>query len=63
MSGSELASGDGGDANRGRIRCFVPQSFAMNKVEAKGIHGIVISSVVPPLDSTLREVVRTIFQQ
>src|SRR5437588_653493 len=30
--------------------------FAMNKVEAKGIHGIVISSVVPPLDSTLREV-------
>jgi len=27
--------------------------FAMDNLEAKGIHGIVISSVVPPLDSTL----------
>jgi type III pantothenate kinase len=35
--------------------------FAMNKVEAKGIHGIVISSVVPPLDSTLREVCERYF--
>jgi type III pantothenate kinase len=35
--------------------------FAMNKVDAKGIHGIVISSVVPPLDSTLREVCERYF--
>src|SRR5437868_10633271 len=35
--------------------------FDMNKVEAKGIHGIVISSVVPPLDSTLREVCERYF--
>src|SRR2546421_2368719 len=35
--------------------------FAMNKVEAKGIHGIVISSVVPPMDSTLREVCERYF--
>jgi type III pantothenate kinase len=30
--------------------------FAMDNLEVKGIHGIVISSVVPPLDSTLRQV-------
>jgi len=30
--------------------------FSMDNLEAKGIHGIVISSVVPPLDSTLRQV-------
>jgi type III pantothenate kinase len=30
--------------------------FAMDNLEAKGIHGIVISSVVPPLDSTLAHV-------
>jgi type III pantothenate kinase len=30
--------------------------FAMAKIEVNGIHGIVISSVVPPLDSTLRQV-------
>jgi len=30
--------------------------FAMDGLEVKGIHGIVISSVVPPLDSTLRQV-------
>src|SRR6266513_5789557 len=35
--------------------------FAMNKIEAKGIHGIVISSVVPPLDSTLRDVCERYF--
>src|ERR1051326_4615388 len=29
--------------------------FAMDNLEAKGIHGIIISSVVPPLDSTLRQ--------
>src|ERR1700757_4960754 len=29
--------------------------FAMANLEATGIHGIVISSVVPPLDSTLRQ--------
>jgi type III pantothenate kinase len=30
--------------------------FAMDNLEVSGIHGIVISSVVPPLDSTLRQV-------
>lgn len=30
--------------------------FAMDNLEVKGMHGIVISSVVPPLDSTLRQV-------
>jgi type III pantothenate kinase len=30
--------------------------FAMDKIEVEGVHGIVISSVVPPLDSTLRQV-------
>jgi len=35
--------------------------FAMANLEAKGIHGIVISSVVPPLDSTLREVCERYF--
>jgi len=30
--------------------------FAMDSLEVKDIHGIVISSVVPPLDSTLRQV-------
>lgn len=30
--------------------------FAMDDLEFKGVHGIVISSVVPPLDSTLRQV-------
>lgn len=35
--------------------------FAMNKIEVKGIHGIVISSVVPPLDSTLRQVCERYF--
>src|SRR5256885_14710913 len=35
--------------------------FAMNKVEAKGIHGIVISSVFPPFDPALREVCERYF--
>src|SRR5256712_9369438 len=35
--------------------------FAMDKIEVEGIHGIVISSVVPPLDSTLREVCERYF--
>jgi len=30
--------------------------FAMANLDASGIHGIVISSVVPPIDSTLRQV-------
>ena len=30
--------------------------FAMDKIEVKGVHGIIISSVVPPVDSTLRQV-------
>ncbi len=30
--------------------------FAMAGIESAGIHGIIISSVVPPMDSTLREV-------
>jgi len=35
--------------------------FAMDNMEVKGIHGIVISSVVPPLDSTLRQVCERYF--
>lgn len=35
--------------------------FAMDNLEAKGIHGIIISSVVPPLDSTLRQVCERYF--
>jgi type III pantothenate kinase len=36
--------------------------FAMNGIEVKAVNGIVISSVVPPLDSTLREVCERYFQ-
>jgi type III pantothenate kinase len=35
--------------------------FAMGNLEAQGIHGIVISSVVPPLDSTLGQVCERYF--
>src|SRR5438309_7067490 len=35
--------------------------FSMYKIEVKGIHGIVVSSVVPPLDSTLRQVCERYF--
>jgi type III pantothenate kinase len=35
--------------------------FAMDNLEAKGIDGIVISSVVPPLDSTLAQVCERYF--
>lgn len=36
--------------------------FAMDKLEVGGVHGIVISSVVPPLDSTLRQVCERYFK-
>src|SRR5467141_4295208 len=36
--------------------------FSMDKVEVSGIQGIVISSVVPPLDSTLRQVCERYFK-
>ena len=36
--------------------------FAMDNLEVEEIHGIVISSVVPPLDSILREVCERYFQ-
>src|SRR5262245_45516139 len=36
--------------------------FSMDNLEVSGIHGIVISSVVPPLDSTLREVCERYFR-
>ncbi len=36
--------------------------FAMNGIEVSAVQGIVISSVVPPLDSTLREVCERYFQ-
>ena len=36
--------------------------FSMNGIEVSGVQGIVISSVVPPLDSTLREVCERYFQ-
>src|SRR4029077_10772134 len=35
--------------------------FSMDDLEVSGIHGIVISSVVPPLDSTLRQVCERYF--
>jgi type III pantothenate kinase len=35
--------------------------FSMDRLEVTGIHGIVISSVVPPLDSTLRQVCERYF--
>src|SRR5213082_1235617 len=35
--------------------------FSMDKIEVKGVHGIVVSSVVPPVDSTLREVCERYF--
>jgi type III pantothenate kinase len=35
--------------------------FALDKVEVSGLQGIIISSVVPPLDSTLREVCEKYF--
>lgn len=36
--------------------------FSMDNVKADGIHGIVISSVVPPLDATLRQVCEKYFK-
>ncbi|MGO9649318.1 MAG: type III pantothenate kinase [Terriglobales bacterium] len=35
--------------------------FAMDNLEVKEIHGIVVSSVVPPLDSTLRQMCESYF--
>ena len=35
--------------------------FAIGKVEAEDVRGIIISSVVPPMDSTLREVCQRYF--
>jgi type III pantothenate kinase len=37
--------------------------FAMDNLEAKGIDGVVISSVVPPLDSTLAQVCERYFRR
>ncbi|MBV9343304.1 MAG: type III pantothenate kinase [Acidobacteria bacterium] len=37
--------------------------FSMERLEAREIHGIVVSSVVPPLDSTLRRVCERYFNQ
>ena len=36
--------------------------FAMDNLEVSSVHGIVISSVVPPLDSTLRQVCERYFR-
>src|SRR5215471_1099927 len=36
--------------------------FAMEKIEVAAVHGIIISSVVPPLDSTLRQVCEKYFK-
>jgi type III pantothenate kinase len=40
----------------------VRQLFAMNSLEVDAVHGTVISSVVPPLDSTLREMCEKYFR-
>ena len=37
--------------------------FSMQELEPKAIHGIIVSSVVPPLDSTLRRVCERYFHQ
>ncbi|HXU17281.1 MAG TPA: type III pantothenate kinase [Terriglobales bacterium] len=37
--------------------------FSMQQLEPKEIHGIIVSSVVPPLDSTLRRVCERYFHQ
>ena len=37
--------------------------FAMDTIDPKAITGIVISSVVPPLDSTLRQVCERYFRR
>lgn len=37
--------------------------FSMEQLEPKHIHGIIVSSVVPPLDSTLRRVCERYFNQ
>lgn len=37
--------------------------FSMERLEPKEIHGIIVSSVVPPLDSTLRRVCERYFHQ
>jgi len=37
--------------------------FSMEQMEPKEIQGIIVSSVVPPLDSTLRRVCERYFQQ
>jgi type III pantothenate kinase len=37
--------------------------FAMDNIEVKAVRGIVISSVVPPMDSTLRQVCERYFHQ
>ena len=49
------------DANGGRIRRALPQSVCDERTRIQRVHGIVISSVVPPLDSTLREVCERYF--
>src|SRR5712675_1803803 len=36
--------------------------FAMDAIDAKQVRGIIISSVVPPLDSTLRQVCEKYFK-
>ncbi|MGC2195358.1 MAG: type III pantothenate kinase [Terriglobales bacterium] len=36
--------------------------FSMERLDSSGIHGIIISSVVPPLDSTLRQVCERYFK-
>ncbi len=36
--------------------------FSFGKIEATDVHGIIVSSVVPPIDSTLREVCERYFQ-
>src|ERR1700741_2752619 len=42
--------------------CLFRSLFAMDDLDPTGIHGIVISSVVPPLDSTLRQVCERYFK-
>jgi len=58
-----LASDDGAAANRGRIRRADAQSFTLKDLDPNSVTGIIISSVVPPVNSTLGEMARIYFDR
>ena len=56
-----LARGHRDDPYGGRIRRPLPQPVCHWQSGSRGVSGIIISSVVPPMDSTLREVCERYF--